>query len=62
MSIRLIAQELYRLHREVEGLEKKLASAKGGEREAIAEQLRRVTAERNYMRRILEAKKDVSPT
>jgi hypothetical protein len=58
MSIHLIAKDLYRLEREVSGLEKELESAPLTKREAIQEKLRKVRAERNRMRGILEGAKE----
>ncbi|GBC59541.1 hypothetical protein DENIS_0480 [Desulfonema ishimotonii] len=61
MSIRMVATELYRLMKEVERLEKALRDAPFEKREALENELRKVRAERNRMRRILDGKKDVSP-
>lgn len=58
MSIRLIAQDLYRLVREVERLEKALAAALPERREAVADDLRRTRAERDRLRRVLDGQKD----
>jgi hypothetical protein len=58
MSIRLIAKELYRLHREVEKLEAELASAPADQRETIEASLREARAERDRLRAILEGQKD----
>ncbi|MEJ2725798.1 MAG: hypothetical protein P8175_14375 [Deltaproteobacteria bacterium] len=60
MSIRLIARELYQLEKEVERLEKCIEEAPPGQKEDLEEQLRKVGAERNRMRRILEGSKDPS--
>ena len=57
MSIRMIAEELYRLIREVEALEKRLAHALPEQREALGESLRTARAERNRMRKMLEGQK-----
>lgn len=61
MSIRMIAKELYRLQQEVEKLESQLESAVGPKREALKEQLRRLRAERERMRRMLDGEKSPSP-
>jgi hypothetical protein len=61
MSIRLIARELYQLEQEVERLEKSLNSAAGGQKGDLQEQLRKVKAERDRMRRILEGSKEPLP-
>jgi hypothetical protein len=57
MTIRMIAEELYRLIQEVEELEEALRNAALDERAAIEERLRKARAERNRLRGILEAKK-----
>lgn len=59
MSIRGIATELYRLIREIEQREAALAKAPFDQRPALEEALRRVKAERNRLRRILDGKKEV---
>jgi membrane protein involved in colicin uptake len=53
----MIAEELYRLIREVEKLEEALRNAALDERAAIEERLRKARAERNRLRGILDAKK-----
>ena len=58
MSIRLIAQDLYRLQREVENLERELESAAWDQRAAIEDRLREVRAERNRLRAALDGQKD----
>ncbi|UCG05084.1 MAG: hypothetical protein JSV83_14285 [Desulfobacterales bacterium] len=58
MSIRLIAKDLYRLQQEVEKLEKQIESAGTETREELRNRLRKVTAERNRMRRILDGEID----
>lgn len=57
MSIRLIAKELYRLQREVERLEASLGSAPDADRDRLQDELRRIRAERNRMKKILEGSK-----
>ena len=61
MAIRELARELYRLQKEVENLEKELASAPAGKREAIGQRLSKVKAERDRMRKVLEDKKERPP-
>lgn len=58
MSIRLIAQALYQLEKEVERLEKRLTAAPAGTKDDLEEALRKTRAERNRMRRILEGSKE----
>ncbi|MBN2124939.1 MAG: hypothetical protein JW821_11640 [Deltaproteobacteria bacterium] len=58
MSIRLIAQDLYRLQREVDELERRLKAAPAGEKEALEDELRKVKAERTRMQRILDGAKE----
>ena len=62
MSIRLIAQELYRLHREVKKLEEKIARSAYPEQERLKDQLRKLKAEYNRMRKILDGQKDSRPS
>jgi hypothetical protein len=61
MSIRLIAKELYRLHREVEKLEETIARSSYLEQEKLKDRLRKLKAEYNRMRRILDGQKDAPP-
>ncbi len=58
MTIRMIAQELYRLIQEVERLENKLKSLPFEKQAKIKDQLRKTKAERNRMHAILEGKKE----
>jgi hypothetical protein len=58
MSIRLLAQDLYRLQREVENLERQLKSAPADQHETIEAKLREVRAERNRLRAALDGQKD----
>jgi hypothetical protein len=60
MSLRLIAQELYRIIREVEKLEKELLDAPAQKHEMLKDRLRMAKAERDQMRRTLEGSKDAS--
>ncbi len=61
MSIQMIARELYRFEHEVSDLEQKLASCRDSEREGLQDRLRKVRAERNRMRDILEGAKEDPP-
>ena len=58
MSIQLIARELYRLIREVEALGKKIESSSYEDREEMKDRLRRLKAERDRMRRMVDGGKD----
>lgn len=58
MSIRLIAKDLYHLIREVEALEKEIASAPAHRQEALRDRFRRLKAERDRVRQMLEGSKD----
>ena len=58
MPIRMVAQELYHLLKEVEKIEKQLKNAPQEKREEIKDNLRKIKAERNRMRAVLEGKKD----
>jgi hypothetical protein len=60
MSVRLIAQELYRIIREVEKLEKELLAAPVQKHEILKDLLRKAQAERDQMRRFLDGSKDVA--
>ena len=53
----MIAKELYDLQQEVEKLEAEIASAPPDEREAMRERLRRLKAERDRMRKVLDGEK-----
>ena len=59
MSIRYIAQELYRLQREVDALEKKIRAANVADGEKLRLKLLKVRADRDHARRVLEGKKEV---
>jgi len=58
MPIRMIAQELYRLMKEVERLEKKIKSIPFEKQAKIKDQLRKTKAEKNRAYAILEGKKE----
>ena len=57
MSIRLIAQELYRLHQEVEALEQQIQNAPHHKRPELEDNLRKKRAERDRIRNALEGQK-----
>ena len=61
MSIRLIAQDLYRLQQEVDKIEKQIKNAPYQQQEKLKDQLRMIKAERDRIRRMLDGSKD-SPT
>jgi len=61
MSIKLLAQELYRLEREVEELGWKIVQAPPEERDRLELELRKIKAMRNEYRGRLQAKKE-TPT
>ena len=58
MSIKLIAQDLYRLIREVEELEERIRNSPFEKREIMKDDLRKLKADRDRMRRILDGKKE----
>ena len=60
MPIKMIARELYILLREVEKTEKELKNASLEKHLEIKDKLRKIKAERNRMRAILEGKKNRS--
>jgi hypothetical protein len=53
MSIRLIAKEMYRLFQESEKIRQQIETAPVFERSRLEEQLRKITAEQERIRRIL---------
>jgi len=57
MSIRLIAQELYRLYKEVEELEDQIQNAPHHKRPELEDSLRKKRAERDRIRNALEGQK-----
>lgn len=57
MSIRLIAKELYQLQREVERLEGELRLSREPDRDLLQDELRKVRAERDRIKRVLEGSK-----
>jgi hypothetical protein len=58
--MRLIAQDLYRIIREVEKLEKELLAASAQNQEILKDRLRKAKAERDLLRRSLEGSKDIA--
>lgn len=58
MSIRLIAKDLYQLIRDVERLEKKIDITPYEDQSDMKDRLRKLRAERNRMRKVLEGCKD----
>ena len=57
MSIRLIALDLYRLIKDIEILEKKIEKAPNDKKDFLTGQLRKLKAERDRMRRMLDGEK-----
>ncbi|MFC1811653.1 hypothetical protein ACFL03_03080 [Thermodesulfobacteriota bacterium] len=57
MSIRMIASELYQFIQKVEKLEKKIQDAPLEKQDELKDQLRKVRAERDRMRRALDGEK-----
>ena len=58
MGIRLIAQDLYALIRQVEALEKQIDHTPYENQGEMKDQLRKLLAERNRMRKVLEGCKE----
>ncbi|MBW1799041.1 MAG: hypothetical protein JRJ21_11770 [Deltaproteobacteria bacterium] len=58
MSIRIIARDLYRLRQEVERLEQQVESSSREKMDELKDRLRKVRAEQNRMRRILDGAKE----
>jgi hypothetical protein len=61
MPIRMIAKELYELLQEVEKLEAEIEAAAPHKREVMRERLRRLKAEQDRMRKILDGEKIPPP-
>jgi hypothetical protein len=59
MSIRMVAIELYRVMKQIEGLEKKLISLEAGSQERVETEnrLREVKAQKNRLKKMLEGAK-----
>lgn len=62
MSIRLLAQEIYTLHRQVEALENKLKIAPPDKKDLLNDELRKLKAEKNRMRQALDGTIDRKST
>lgn len=58
MSLRLIARDLYRLHQQVQRLQKELELAPPAKRDAIMRKLRQVESERDQIKRMLDGRLD----
>ena len=58
MSIRIIARDLYRLRQEVERLEQQIESSSSEKKEELKDRLRKVRAEHDRTRRILDGAKE----
>jgi hypothetical protein len=57
MSIQLLARELYQLIREVEALERRIEETPYDKQAPLQDQLRKLQAERDRMRRMIEGRK-----
>ena len=57
MSIRILAQELYRTRKKVEELQRRLAEKRGVEGEALARELREAEREMATLQKMFDAKK-----
>ena len=58
MSLRLIARDLYRLHQQVERLQKKLETAPAAGRDALKRKLKQAEIERDQVKRMLDGRLD----
>jgi hypothetical protein len=56
MSIKMLAQDLYRCQKEVEQLEQELTDATPGQRGAVENKLRKARAEWDYLRKALDGR------
>jgi len=61
MSVRMIARDLYRLQKEVDRLESQVKACPPAKREELEDDLRKVKAERERVKRILEGAKEEPP-
>ena len=61
MSLKMIARELYQLEREVSKLTKHLDETPLMDRDVLRDDLRKLKAQRNYMRGLIEGAKDPPP-
>lgn len=57
MSIRILAQELYRTRKTVEELQRRLAASRGAEAERVSRELREAEREMATLQKMLDAKK-----
>jgi hypothetical protein len=57
MSIKMIAKELYQLEVQVSKLEKQLEEIPFAERDDLIDELRKIKAQREYMRGLIEGAK-----
>jgi hypothetical protein len=60
MSIQLLARELYQIIREVETMERRIEDAPYEKQGPLREQLRKLRAERDRVRRMIEGRKGSS--
>jgi hypothetical protein len=60
MSIQLLARELYQLIRDVEALERRIAETPYERQPPLQDQLRRLRAERDRVKRVIEGRKGSS--
>lgn len=58
MVIKSLAADLYRAQQKVYRLQEKLEQAELGQKEALRRELRAATAERDQLRRLLDARKE----
>ena len=61
MSLKMIARELYQLENELSDLEQLLEKTPLTDREKLRDEIRKVKAQRDYMRGLIEGAKDPSP-
>ncbi len=59
--IRMIARDLYRLRRKVEELEEQLSVVSKDQKASVENQIYKITAERNRMKKILDGNKEPPP-
>jgi len=57
MSIRILAQELYRARKTVEEVQRRLAESRGVDSQAVARELREAEREMATLQKMLDAKK-----
>ena len=61
MSLKIIARELYQLETELSKLENQFEKTPLMERENLRDEIRKVKAQRDYMRGLIEGAKDPPP-